>query len=141
MLQQQLDECNESLHHLGDELQSRQKGQADWEDLLSPPHSSIRKKSIGEVCHSFKSVFVQMKERTSKLLGFARLLCKDLEIATEFQVLDSTSKLMEALQNSQHHQVTYKTNLHACMISKGLEKTVCMYICWAPGPSIITSVL
>ena len=77
------------------------------------------RKSIGEVCHNFKAVFVQVKERSSKVLAFAKLLCKDLEIAADFKVLVSAARLMEDLQKSNHHQVP-----HSCACMYHICKTI-----------------
>lgn len=56
-------------------------------------------------CREIKTLFTQMREWASKALGFAKLLRKDLEIATEFKVKVVPELLMDMLQATHHVKV------------------------------------
>ena len=68
--------------------------------------SSEKVKDIAlEACRSHKKLFNEIQERSSKALGFAKMLQKDLGIAAEFKVEVSSQKILELLKNTKHVKV------------------------------------
>ncbi|XP_021362862.1 mitogen-activated protein kinase kinase kinase 4-like isoform X2 [Mizuhopecten yessoensis] len=75
------------------------------------------KSHILELRHSFqktsrkcKSLFNEARERASKALGFAKTLRKDLEIAADFNIAETTVELLEKLQETDHVMVEASLN-------------------------------
>lgn len=64
-----------------------------------------------KTCREIKSLFTRMREKTSKALGFAKVLRKDLEIAAEFRILSKPKSLMEMLFTSGHVQVRLRATV------------------------------
>ena len=69
--------------------------------------SSERAKDISlEVCRNHKKLFNEIRERSAKALGFAKMLQKDLGIAAEYRVEVSVQKIFSLLKNSGHVKVS-----------------------------------
>ena len=68
--------------------------------------SSEKVKDIAlEACRSHKKLFIEIQERSTKALGFAKMLQKDLGIAAEFKVEVSSQKILELLKKTKHVKV------------------------------------
>uniref|UniRef100_UPI00358DF201 mitogen-activated protein kinase kinase kinase 4 n=1 Tax=Myxine glutinosa TaxID=7769 RepID=UPI00358DF201 len=76
---------------------------------FASPDDSIQsdglRRSVMEICRAVRELFHEARERASKALGFAKMLCKDLGIAAEFEVTAPPEQLKSALQESQHVKV------------------------------------
>ena len=69
--------------------------------------SSEKVKDIAlEACRNHKKVFNEIRERSAKALGFAKMLQKDLGIAAEYKVEVSSQKILELLKSSRHVKVS-----------------------------------
>ena len=69
--------------------------------------SSEKVKEIAlEACRNHKKLFKEIRERSAKALGFAKMLQKDLGIAAEYNVKVSSRKILELLRISKHVKVS-----------------------------------
>ena len=69
--------------------------------------SSEKVKEIAlEACRKHKKLFNEIRERSAKALGFAKMLQKDLGIAAEYNVKVSSRKILELLKSSKHVKVS-----------------------------------
>jgi len=73
--------------------------------------SSEKVKDIAlEACRSHKKLFIEIQERSTKALGFAKMLQKDLGIAAEFKVEVSSQKILELLKKTKHVKIDSKSS-------------------------------
>ena len=66
-LETRMDECCRILHKSGE-------------------HPEQRRAAIGDSCRSFKELFVEVRERASKALGFAKMLRKVIRNVRQYTI-------------------------------------------------------
>lgn len=74
------------------------------------------KQCLQRSCRNFKELFVDMRERIVKTLGFAKLLRKDLEIAADFDVIGNHNEILHNLLASDHVQVSTGIPANVCCV-------------------------
>ncbi|KAL5010300.1 hypothetical protein ScPMuIL_012605 [Solemya velum] len=106
-LESGIDECTTSLYDLttGSEHESSDDDDDDGNSVsYQEKRSSEVRHTFLHTCRVFKNLFHEARERASKALGFAKMLCKDLEIAADFN-FESQTLLLQKLEETNHVRV------------------------------------
>ncbi|XP_063954186.1 mitogen-activated protein kinase kinase kinase 4-like [Lytechinus pictus] len=92
------------LHSTAEYLEQRVDDECVY---LQDSHSAggAIKRIITGSCRKFRELFHEVRDRAAKALGFAKMLSKDLEIASEFTLNTSVGDLMNNLKLSGHIKV------------------------------------
>ena len=71
-------------------------------------HHSLKDESPGkrqhalEGCRTYKAIFKEVKERSSKALGFAKMLQKDLGVAATYDIMGSLADVFRLLEGEEN---------------------------------------
>ncbi|KAM4607754.1 mitogen-activated protein kinase kinase kinase 4 isoform 4-T4 [Polymixia lowei] len=95
------------LKSTGDFLDAglQKSGKEFWESADDSTASDEIRRSVIETSRSLKELFHEARERASKALGFAKMLRKDLEIASDFSITSGVPCLLKALKERNYVKV------------------------------------
>lgn len=60
-------------------------------------------------CRKYKEIFKEVRGRAITALGFAKMLQKDLGIASKYKMTVDFEAILKALRDSKHYKVWYHT--------------------------------
>lgn len=64
---------------------------------------------IIKLCREIKDVFDETKERTARVMGLAKMLRNDLEIAAQYRIVCTASYLLDKLRETNHVKINLKS--------------------------------
>ncbi|XP_069140240.1 mitogen-activated protein kinase kinase kinase 4-like isoform X2 [Argopecten irradians] len=102
------DEGDNENENLGNDSESNEEDREREEKEKS--HILELRHSFQKTSRKCKSLFNEARERASKALGFAKTLRKDLEIAADFNIGETTVQLLEKLRETEHVMVEAPLN-------------------------------
>ncbi|XP_071112541.1 mitogen-activated protein kinase kinase kinase 4-like [Haliotis cracherodii] len=106
-LENGIDDCTSDLYDLTayDNDRSDQEYSDDSTTTSNKEWVSDYRHTIQHTCRNFKILFHEARERASKALGFAKMLRKDLEIASDFNISVTTREILDKLEEKNHVRV------------------------------------
>ncbi|KAK0064372.1 mitogen-activated protein kinase kinase kinase 4 isoform X1 [Biomphalaria pfeifferi] len=107
---------DDNTRNLFDEGFDNEENSEESEDEYSDENENIENKSKSQkmarmksnvqvILRNFKNLFNEARERSSKALGFAKLLRKDLEVAADYDISVTTKELFSKLKETRHVQL------------------------------------
>jgi len=97
-LQTEIDEIMKNMYVLADSFTEDEEAEEQELDAAT-------RKRLLEAFRGFQTLFAEARDRSVKAISFSKLLRKDLEVAAEFSVIDSTEEVLGRLHQTGHVQV------------------------------------